>query len=1534
VPTGFDLQMPVLTSDIERALDEIISNEEGIRFQRIAVVLAKQKWPELFASEAKKDLGTDAHAPALLAQDGRGKALACSLTARLEKVKSDVGRIHEKVPDVTILLFATPRRVTRETAQKWAEAIRGRYDIDLFIISREDIVTDLMMPSNASICRNLLGISVAIEPTLEELIEKTRAACSEIATSWLASSRLAGKPLIALQGVELDQEGRATRELLDLASLQATLLQSRRLVIEAPAGSGKTTTLIQLAERHAKEGELAFFIDLPAWIASRVNVLEFMARMPPYMSRGLDAHDLAKLCGNIHCSFLLNGWNEISDSYSEESVRALRELERNFPTAGIVVATRAHHIRPPLPGSFRVRLLPLTRDQRAEYLRQALANRAAELGGKLEGDPVLDELTRTPLILAEVTTLFQLGRPIPKTRMRVLGAVIRKIEESDEHRAYLQRAPLAGSTSEYLGELAVEMTVGGDVTTAEGPARRAVHSVSARLNTEGQIATLPEPATVLSTLCAHHLLERVDYPSVVFKFQHQQFQEFYAAVVLERELWSLAGKDDQDEERRFAAEYANKPVWEEPLRMLAEEISEASVQQSDAAQAITAGRRLIELALRIDPVFAAELSRLCGTVVWREVRSLFSERLRLWYENPDAHHRECALAGMIASGSEEFRDILLPLLTNDDQQVRLRTYRAWGEFHLSSIGPDWDHVVKQWKEEHRTEFISEVVRKRQMAYIAEELALEDVSVGVRTAAVQALQWVGAVERLSRVLTAFDDEAFEQILRNGIVDTVPAALKARAFAAYERLIEKTADPLARLGILFATAQMGEHDVSEGMKETLTQLPPGMASDSAQFLLKSALELVRKSDPQWVSCWLVDRIVDGSLWPDPWTPMISCISKSRQRDLLEQIGGRELDPPQMNRILPVFGAADADLCADLFSRICNCQTELSNTPTESRRVCSAMLWQLKNAFWKLPPNLAVCGLLARLSNELNPIEYRVAIDLFGSAGFEGPDLRTELDNDSRQALRKYLNQGLSFLLAQEDFNGELKAHFAVALARIGKPEDMADLYRLIRADIERIRRGRPARLRGEHGPLADGALMQWSTWYLRALVYLDSQAAEATLLELLGEPEYERDAAAALVQSARTQNTATERSFGFKAPDYRVVWAARNGQRANDFDEQRRRRYAIAIEQRISAIMEERSKSNQPDSFNDRLKTMATGLAVLDGHRSAGLVMDIMALPGRWDGWTRAAGLEALLFAGAQLTSQEALAALNPTIEHIVTDRSYDQQQHYLLRRCLCLLPFLDDPSIGIARIKQVLAVTPLYGHELGEVMTALGWSRCDAACDLLLDLARASETALRGAAREWIDALATLDTTESKRVLLSFADPEIGDFGVQYHFEHHELESLAAHIAQIAGAESAVRERLYLLCSHDLSTDRRLLLARIMAQFGTEHALTVGLSLMSDHANPSIPFDLRRSLESAFVERRPYDKTAHTYTLEPQNAKQIRRRLFQMIINDNPRKHAAWSLLGQIELWRLEYGRPANEPRHPALDSGFPWPPLESFAQLT
>jgi hypothetical protein len=116
--------MTIHRTEIERALDEIISNEEGMRFQGLAVVLAKQKWADLVACERKWDRGLDARTPASLAAHGVGKGLACSITATLEKIRDDAANSKAHFDDVSVLIFATPQRVTNHTAGAWAEQIK------------------------------------------------------------------------------------------------------------------------------------------------------------------------------------------------------------------------------------------------------------------------------------------------------------------------------------------------------------------------------------------------------------------------------------------------------------------------------------------------------------------------------------------------------------------------------------------------------------------------------------------------------------------------------------------------------------------------------------------------------------------------------------------------------------------------------------------------------------------------------------------------------------------------------------------------------------------------------------------------------------------------------------------------------------------------------------------------------------------------------------------------------------------------------------------------------------------------------------------------------------------------------------------------------------------------------------------------------------------------------------------------------------------------------------------------------------------
>jgi hypothetical protein len=1528
--------MTVLRVDIERALDELIGYEDGLRFQALGVILAKQKWPDLVAREPKRDEGLDAYAPASLALNGIGKGLACSTTATLTKVRSDAEKVREHFKDVSVLIFATPGRVTGTKATEWANSIKQAYDLDLIVMSREDIVTQLMLPSNAPLLRSQLRITVPIEAEIAEVQARAQEAAAEVISSWLNHPRLAGRPRMSLQVIRLDQHGQDTEITLDQQDLRRELLAASRIVLEAPAGRGKTTTLLQLAEGLTTDA-LPLLVDLPAWLASTGDVLEFIARSQPFRSRGVDALLLARLLDSISGVFLLNGWNEVSDDNANRAQSALAQLEREFPSTGIIVATRTHFIRPPLPGSFRARIPPLTRSQRAGYLQQALGSRANELRVFIDRDPVLDDLTRTPLILAEVTSIILSGQAIPNTKMGVLGAAFQLAEQGEEHHGYLGSAPLHGRGRDYLAALALKMTSTGAVAMNETDARSVVHSLSTALNAAGQISTVPQPAAILGTLTAHHLLERVDYPVVAFRFEHQQFQEYLAAAELGKRLTELVRTGDPNLTHEFALTYIDLPAWEEPLRMIAEEIGSQDGEARNEAETVAAGVSLIQMTLVIDPVFAAELSRLCGNTVWERVGRNVGVVLREWRQVANEHHERCALAGMIATGSDDFADILVPLLTNDDSQVRLGAYRAWRELHVSSLGRDWRGVVRSWKEESRIDFVTQLRHQGTTAAILQEFAASDPSLTVREVALQSLSWLGETDVVTQIVTKLNEEEFAQMLSRGVLLEIPNDVKARALKVYEHLLDRAADPGFRIRTRLRLHELGGEEIFQALRKDLDNFPPGSASHSDEEVLRSALEVLDRTDPSWVSGWVAERIVNGSLWPERWIRFVSTLSEAFRDELLNKLSSQERSYPDEHRIIAVLAAvSDANFIGRVFSRMLKLRTDIQSGAAEDGHADWAIVRQLRDLIRQASQDVSVAGILGDLSATPDLVEYEAVTDVLSPEGGDEGYLRDELPEHVRQSLRRYLKQGISLVLAQDDFAGGLKAHAAMTLAVVGEREDISDLETLINADIHRVRIGQAARIKGERSEAANGAAMRWSNWYVRALFWLDSASAERILLRLLSEAEYEVDAAQALVKLAGMETSS--RKLGVESTSYADLWDARGGKLPASADDGRRRRYAAAIKQRISEIRRDdspqmASSTENSEIFNMRLKRLATTVATLDGRDSVDLVMEILQLPGHWDNWIKADALEMLLFRGARLPAEAALRILNPAIESL-KGQMHDQQAAYVMRRFLSLLPFIEPCRIGIGRLREIIAAIRLGSHDLRPIMTALGHSRCSDAVQLLVDMALNSGSNFSVFEVQWIDAVAAAGGPESELVLLGLVDPAIGSKVLELRLDHYHQERLAQHIAEIAGRDSAVRARLFALCSIPLQPQSRAILARVIAEIQTEEAVIAGLELIDDQATPSIPYGISKGLENFVLERRPFEGSTSSYSLESRNASDVRARLFALLIQHANSSRSAWGLLGQIESWRLDYGRPGGEPRHPAIESGKPWPPLEdskSFA---
>lgn len=1498
--------MAVLRTDIERALNEIASQEEGMRFQGLAVVLGKKRWPELIARQRKKDLGLDAYAPASLTPEKKGKGLAASITPTLKKISGDAKTAKENFPDLKSLLFVTSAKVGNADRKRWEEAIQKDPGLELHLLEREEIITQMMMPENASLRASFLHLHIDAEPQVAELIDRTRRAADAVTQNWLGKTK--GHPLIDLTAVQLDPEGRESSDVLSLEQIDQALSQSRRIVLEGPAGRGKTTTLIQLAQRTRAAG-IPFIVELPAWTSSRRGILDYIAGMPAFQAEGLTPADLARVQQTEPFLLLLNGWNEITESNSLLANDALRDLERDFPSAGVIVATRTHHLTPPLPGALRLRLLRLRRAQRDAYLQARLGAEGGELRARIDADPSLDELTRTPFILSEVASLFEAGAEIPSTKIGVLAQVLRLQEQRDEHRNALQITPLFGRQTDYLKALATNMARRGAVELPEVEACAVAADIVQELLDSGQIELVGALA-ILSTLTAHHILERVDYPQTAFRFEHQQLQEYYAALDVRAQLLDLRD-DDHDTIGRFTADYVNDTAWAEPLRMIAETFAEQTGDVENDMRNTRAGLKLVEMALTIDLVFAGELVQLCGAAVWNKIRAVVGERFRDVYAIRDGNYQQYAIAAMLATGADDFSDIIVPLLSGQDQQTRLRAYRLWPDIQVSSLGSNWKDQVSGWGDEARKDFVSELLHHRVDGEIV-AFAAEDNSIAVKKAAVSGLMWTGSDDALTRVLESMDTQTFEDVARRNTY-RMPAALRSKTVAAMRKFIESTTDYLARLRAALDFIELGETGLDGVIKDTLEALPISDTRKLDLHYFQPALEHLLEIDPAWTSEWVVIQIAEGNLYGrEYWLPFATTIPDDLIEKYLQRLETEDLTNAGFSGINMVIAAnADAELAARVFAKLRELRGKVVAEPDQRHEFEWHVIRQLETLFRRLPGDVAAAGLLSSITSG-EPLDIKVATSLFNSVARSDEDPLSIADDDLKARLRSYLNGSVDLVLRQDDFNGEEKANLASSIAQVGQPEDMAELVTLIRADIDRMRKGRAARAAGDHGPLGNGGYMSHAGQHVNAVMHLDPVGAAPVLIDLLSEPEYLSDAAAAMTRDFVLKS---ESPFD-RTIRYDLMWAARDGLTLPTGNNRRRKRFAAAI----NAEIKRRREQNQDGKPAAGLKTLAKALATIDGRGSAEVVSDVIAMPGQWDQYVCLDAVEGLLMAGVVLPSTTVFALVDSILEQ--TEQWMQESDRYLIRRIIALCPFVEDPTVGIAKIRDVLDKRQLHSYELDEVIIALGESRSDAAVDLLYELASNAQTFVH-CEDKIINAIASLDTPHAHELLLGFVDPGIR--GIALTRRPYRESVLIMRLTELARCKPEVAARLYELCERDLPDLNRDVLSRVMDRLNTPESLTANLILIDDAKPLPVPPGTRDQVERAFVELRPDVQDSNVFTVNARASTELRARLFRMAIEDEKRRKSAFMLLGQIEEWYLDYGRPTSEQRHPDLASGKCWP---------
>jgi hypothetical protein len=1089
------------------------------------------------------------------------------------------------------------------------------------------------------------------------------------------------------------------------------------------------------------------------------------------------------------------------------------------------------------------------------------------------------------------------------------------------------------------------MTSKGQTRLSEAEVRQLLIRTLRRMRAEDQIDGTFTGNQVLDALTARHVLERMEYPHPAYQFEHQQLQEYYAAEFLKAELRRLLADPsvplDQvattEAAQAFQSQYINQSAWSEPLYMLAGDLAAESALDNSAPVVIRAGSLLLDLAIPIDLIFAAELFSLSSVSAKEHAADRLGGSIRSLWVSPENHRRSYALTAMTATGSDLFKDELIPLL-RDSNHARFEVYRSTSAFRLSSLGPDWQREVRSWEEDARLHFVSEITH---IAAPLRELAafvFTDPSVKVRATAFRNLMWINTDAETTKMLKEVDDETFETAIEDTALRSVHPIFRSRALNVYNKVLKESVDAAKRYIAAANAVLLGQTDAHSVLMEYLDGSTPDRVRALAQRELRPMLEAL-SSDPAWRSEFVIRYVREGALTAGDWSTFITAIDETLTEELLIRLETEDLFRARVPGVQGLLRLrADAPLAQRIFRRLLNLHESIqaANAVRSLENISLAQELatierQLEDFLRSLPPQTAADGILAALSPEFSLNELAVLVELWKGGRDKEPELEEVLSESSLQAIRMYLKNSVPHLNNDNDPRGELRAHLALAISRVGNPEDVSDIATLMAADVERIQLGLAARGRRERTPLADGSVMRYTNQYVLAIRHLKSESEGSFLAELLSEPLFEVEVAWALVAWAMTTdlpNTARIEGWATRTRDLEDIWAARSATKIKGFDEGRRAEAVGYLRKHIVELLQSDGGVSNEGSVVWRLKDLARPLATLDGRNASTLILDILALPlkthGTLDGWKVLPTLEVLLFAGATLPSDTTFALVAQYLEQLTSKWQSDNDLS-LVGIALAVLPFVEDASTGIATLAGYLDRIRIRSEALRKVVKALGHSRREEAVDLLLSIVRADQSIQRFG-QEWLNAIAMLDNMRSREVLLSVIDPTLP--GIQ-GLNIVKLDVvLAPLIAEAAQRHPTMKPRILALCDTSLDHPRRELLSEVIVHLKDDKALLASLNLLDDENSPELPYRLQNAIEEAFVERIPDGDHSNSYTLQPRTATELRERLIEMTKSDPKRKNSALRLLALIESWRLSYGRPTGESRNPLVGSDMVWPPRD------
>ena len=1275
------------------------------------------------------------------------------------------------------------------------------------------------------------------------------------------------------------------RVTLDSVAQGVSVAQGLSLV--SPPGTGKSTTLVQIADRILTAGQIVpLLIPLGEWSDHADDFFNFMIHH--YTFRSFRREHFMQLAYFGKLTLLLDGWNELDPDSRVRAIRHIQALRREFPMLGVLIATRTHI--PSFTSTF-IKIEPLSENQQLELARAVKGDDGEALLDKAWRVPGLRELISIPLYLQTLLDSMPTG-DLPKTKEEILRMFVERHEQVPD-KAEILLKEVHGTHEDMLVGLAVKATSAANTTISQTQTRSTISEVANNLVCEGQLAISPQPNAVIDVLVNNHVLVRSSLNSGGVSFQHQQFQEWFASFKVE-DLMRKFEQGDSNARKELRVEILNWPAWEEAILFACERLSR---DQESGPKTVAMA---IAEALMIDPILAAEMIHRATPEVWLIVKDDVISFCERWH-TPGTVDR--AVRFMITTGRPDFARHVWPLVSHASSQIHYDVLSVADRFRPAVLGDDPEQHLRDLPEHIRNNVISEIASKSGFDGIelATKLALTEPSPGIVVEIIQALYFRRADQHVHRILKSASDAVWKRLAAERFPEELSDPdLNTRLLETRQIIAKKETDPLK---IIVHLAQNDGSRNAERIAELIQKPNFPIERERTYHAIRTAIEVY----PEEVTNALTQRITEGLDLPYGVAEFLVDAIPVDEGPIPQMVYEGKIPEKSAREAYSVLGPAAV---GRLMDRVLELNQELEDGKPPTREAEREEFNRLSDAILASRQSSFFIAMKVRARTD-RPRDIQLMADLFAQHGRKYGTDSPDIIGKERDELVVMVLDWINVMLTSPDANRHQFVNVVRVADRLGDSRFVPGLKKMLERDLSDQAHEQEEYLKAEpNSHLRFKVRCNYTLQYRRAFAAIGGSEVCDLMKQFLLSEQFGFDAACVLVDVWKRENSSAKEShIGF-------------GRDFSGVKKRRKQREESAHEiptcdsaEAIFAVAEEYGAPEGSDTAQQyALRLAAVALSIPHGSKRE-VVDRLLALP--QPSSLKQVLLRSAAIVGEVLPASVLLAGVKEFLEMNKNQLWRLHSDNYELMEWIELFAFSDR----LSAVLEALELLPDQLRELWQLhglFVALSNSPKEDVVDVLLALEKQDPKLLNGP--DWWRALSNIGTEEASHAILEVICERSTDC-IPQGIDGWQISEI---LGELASEFSAFRDVMICRYQGMSACWARDVLETAFTKAADEKII---LAMVHNYALEDRPYDggIAEAIQNVAIDRQPVEGWPNSYKVFSTPLKDLREALFKMIVENKPESKLAEACLTEIDKQRDKYGRVEDEPRHPDIVSDKAWP---------